>query len=289
MVKTRELGRIKGALKTRMLRSRIGSHTTRHFLTNFWIQLSFILIVVSVLVRSFLWQPFAIPSQSMLPTIFAGDYIFASKYAYGYNRYSLPFAPSWFSSSMKESAIKRGDVIVFRGKDNRHYVKRIIGMPRDRIQMVDGALYIDGIVVKKERVTDLIMPQTSNSPCLNPQKTQTVIGKSYAVCRYPRYKETLAGNISYMTLDLTPSAEYDTSKLVLVPPRYYYVMGDNRDFSLDSRVNSTAGAPRLVEMDRIIGKAEMVLLSYDGSVDLRKIWHWHDGLRSGRVLRSLED
>lgn len=289
MVKSKELGRIKGILKTRILRSRIGSRTRWHFFNNFWIRLSFILIVVSVLVRSFLWQPFAIPSQSMLPTIFAGDYVFASKYAYGYNRYSLPFAPKWFSSSMKESAIKRGDVIVFRGRDNRHYVKRIIGMPRDRIQMVAGALHIDGIAVKKERVTDLIMPQTTNSPCLNSQETRKVIGSFYVVCRYPRYKETLAGDISYMTLDLTPSAEYDTSKLVLVPPRYYYVMGDNRDFSLDSRVNSTAGTPHLVEMDRIVGRAEIVLLSYDGSVDLRKIWHWHDGLRSGRVLRYLED
>lgn len=289
MFKDKELAKSRGILKTRILRSKVGSHNIRNGLNNFWVRLSFILIITSVVIRSFLWQPFAIPSQSMLPTILAGDYIFASKFAYGYNKFSVPYAPNWFPSSKKERAIKRGDIVVFRGEDDRNYVKRIIGMPGDRIQMVAGALHIDGIAVKKDRVTDLMLPETSNSPCLSPSQTRQEIRYLGAICRYTRYKETLPDNISYMTLDLTPTAEYDTSKLVLVPPRYYYVMGDNRDFSLDSRESSEDGVSNLVEMDRIIGRADIVFLSLDGSQDWQKIWRWHEGARSDRLFMTLDE
>jgi signal peptidase I len=287
MFDRKSLVKTKGVLKTRILRSKIGSYRLYNFMKNMWVRLSLILIVSSIVVRSFLWQPFAIPSQSMLPTIFAGDYIFVNKSAYGYNKFSLPYDPSWFSSRMKESAIKRGDIIVYRGEDNRNYLKRIIGMPGDRIQMIAGALHINGLAVQKIRVTNLIMPESINSPCLIRQQTSRKIGHLGVICSYQRYKETLTDTISYMTLDLTPAAEYDTSKLVLVPPRYYYVMGDNRDFSLDSRVSSEDGVPNLVEMDHIIGRADMVLLSLDGSLDWHKVWQWYESIRNDRLLKSV--
>ncbi len=283
MLKDKMLTRSKGILNTRILRSKVGAHTTRHFLNNVWVRVGFLLIIISISVRCFIWQPFAIPSQSMLPTIFSGDYIFASKSAYGYNKYSLPFAPDWFSSKMKESAIKRGDIIVFRGKDGSDYIKRIIGMPGDRLQMVDGALHIDGLAVKKERVSDLIIPESDNSPCLVPDETRQIAKPLPNVCRYARYKETLPGDISYMTLDLSPASEYDTSKLVMVPPRNYYVMGDNRDFSLDSRAIAEDGVPDLVALDRIIAKAGSIFLSVDGS------GQWPQAIRGDRLLKMLNE
>ena len=289
MIKDKILNRSRGILKTRILRSKIGTHTLRNVLHNTWVRLSILLIVIAIMVRSFLWQPFAIPSQSMLPTIIAGDYIFANKRAYGYNRYSLPYEPRWFPSSMNEKNIRRGDVIVYRGNNKRHYIKRIIGMPGDRIQMLAGVVQIDGLAVSRTRVTDFMLPETENSPCLKADESRRKTGALRAVCHYPRYKETMPGNISYMTLDLTPSSEYDTSKLVMVPPRNYYVMGDNRDFSLDSRVSAESGAPALVELGQIIGKAEMVFMSLDGSTSWLKDWPWRTGIRSDRMLKSVNE
>ena len=283
MLKDKLLRQSKGILNTRILRSKLNERQVRKLLGGMWFRVSVLLILIAIIVRSFFWQPFAIPSQSMLPTVMAGDYIFADKSVYGYNRHTLPFSPGWFSNSMKESAIKRGDVIVFRGKDNRDYIKRIIGMPGDRLQMVAGALHIDGLAVKKQRVTDMIIAESDNSPCLLASETREKTGKLGAICRYPQYKETLPGDISYMTLDLSTTSLYDTSKLVMVPPGQYYVMGDNRDFSLDSRDSGQDGVPDLVALDHIIGKADTVVLSSDGSDA------WLDALRGDRYLKPLNE
>lgn len=289
MIKDASLSRSKGILNTRILRSKIGSHTLRYIVTNFWFRLSLLFVLLSFTVRSFLWQPFAIPSQSMLPTIWAGDYVFADKSAYGYNRYTMPYEVDWFAGSMQENKIKRGDIIVFRGKDGADYIKRIIGMPSDRLQMVEGKLHINGLAVKKERVTDLIIPESENSPCFNPQETRVKAPNQPAVCHYRQYRETVADNINYLTLDLSDTAAYDTSKLVLVPPRFYYVMGDNRDQSLDSRISLEDGGIGLVEMGYIIGKVETVFFSVDGSGDLLKFWQWSDAIRGDRLIKSANE
>src|SRR5690606_21027821 len=146
-----------------------------------------IAVVIAVGFRSFAYQPFNIPSESMVPTLLVGDYLFVSKFAYGYSRHSFPFSPPLFKGRIFEKPVERGDVAVFKlPRDGRtDYIKRIIGLPGDRIQLIDSVLYINGEAVKRERVDDFV----NNDP-------------NTTVRRAVQYRETLPNGVSYMTLDL---------------------------------------------------------------------------------------
>jgi signal peptidase I len=223
-------------------------------------------LIIALVIRTFLFQPFNIPSGSMMATLLIGDYLFVSKYSYGYSRYSFPFYPPPFSGRIFGSGPERGDVVVFRlpRDDSTDYIKRVIGLPGDRIQMIDGVLNINGQPIKRERADDYV--GTEDGP---------------GIKRIKRWKETLPNGVSYYTLDLVDNSYYDNTQVYLVPPDNYFMMGDNRDNSTDSRVTSQVGP---VPIDNIVGRAEIIFFSVGDGEAAWKIWRWPWVVRWGRLF-----
>jgi signal peptidase I len=223
-------------------------------------------LIIAVVIRTFLFQPFNIPSGSMMATLLIGDYLFVSKYTYGYSRYSFPFSPPLFSGRLLGSGPERGDVVVFRlpRDDSTDYIKRVIGLPGDRIQMIDGVLNINGQPVKRERAEDYV--GTEDGP---------------GIKRIKRWKETLPNGVVYYTLDLVDNSFYDNTPVYNVPADQYFMMGDNRDNSTDSRVQSQVG---YVPIDNIVGRAEIIFFSVGDGEAAWKIWRWPWVVRWGRLF-----
>src|ERR1700744_339195 len=181
------------------------------------IRVVFHALIIALVIRTFLFQPFNIPSGSMIPTLLVGDYLFVSKYSYGYTHYSFPFSPPFFSGRIFGSEPNRGDFLVFRlpKDDTTDYIKRVIGLPGDHIQMKEGLLYINDTPVKRERLSDFI----GEDPC----------GRSEATARVKRWKETLPNGVSYESLDCVDSPGFpDNTNVYEVPPGDFFMMGDNR-------------------------------------------------------------
>jgi signal peptidase I len=214
-----------------------------------------LLVLALPLFRSLLFQPFNIPSGAMMPTLLVGDFLFVSKYAYGYSRYSFPFSPPLFdglTGRVFGSAPERGDVVVFRlpRDDSVDYIKRVVGLPGDKIQMINGQLYINGAAVKHERVEDYVGNEDGGP----------------GTKHIKRWKETLPNGVSYYTLDLVDNSFYDNTPVYTVPPDHYFMMGDNRDNSSDSRVLSQVG---YIPIDHIVGRAAIVFLSIGNAEGVR--------------------
>ncbi len=203
-------------------------------------------MILALIIRTFLFHPFSIPAGSMIPTLLVGDRVFTSKYAYGYTRFSLPFSPPLFSGRIFGSVPARGDVIVFRlPKDtSTDYVKRVVGLPGDRIQVKEGELHINGTAVKRERVEDFA-------------ESDACGGGSAKV---KRWRETLPEGRSYETLDCVDRGFYDNTNVFTVPAGQLFVLGDNRDNSTDSRVLSAVG---YVPVENVIGRVGMIFFSLD--------------------------
>jgi signal peptidase I len=213
-------------------------------------------LLIAVVIRTFLFQPFNIPSGSMMATLLVGDYLFVSKYTYGYSHYSFPFSPPVFSGRIFGSGPKRGDVVVFRlpREDSTDYIKRVIGLPGDRIQMIDGVLQINGEPIKRERAEDFVGQEDGPG-----------------IKRIKRWKETLPNGVVYYTLDLVDNSFYDNTPVYTVPADHYFMMGDNRDNSTDSRVLSQVG---YVPLENIVGRAELIFFSVGDGEAAWKIWRW---------------
>ena len=213
--------------------------------------------------RSLLFEPFNIPSGSMIPTLRVGDYLFVSKYSYGYSRYSFPFGMAPFDGRIFETPPERGDVAVFRQPQNESvaFIKRIVGLPGDRIQVTDGVLRINDVAVNRVR------------------KGFATASDGYNVIRFAVYQETLPNGKSYLIQERSDDDVLDNTNVFLVPEGHYFMMGDNRDNSRDSRTTSVG----MVPAENLIGRAERLFYSHNSSAHLWEIWKWPFAIRYGRL------
>lgn len=221
-------------------------------------------VAIAVFVRTFAFEPFNIPSGSMKPTLLVGDYLFVSKFAYGYSRYSLPFGLPLFDGRIFGEMPERGDVAVFKKpSDNRtDYIKRIVGLPGDRIQVLNGVLNINGAPVELQPIGEF---------------SESVGGREVSV---PMYLETLPNDVAHEILDSTNNGRFDNTGVFEVPADHVFAMGDNRDNSSDSRSTDVGFIP----VDNLVGRAEIIFFSVNGSASLWEPWLWPWGIRYERLL-----
>jgi len=243
-------------------------------------------LLIAFFVRTFLYQPFNIPSASMYPTLKVGDYIFVSKLSYGYGKYSFNFQFSGFGSEpivkccsfvnfpgrqVLPALPERGDVAVFKypGDLNVDYIKRVIGLPGDRIQMKHGVLFINGVAVKKERIEDYVDPSRDAAP----------EGKAGSAV-VAQFRETLPNGVTYNVLDYG-ERDLDNTDEYQVPAGRYFMMGDNRDNSADSRILSGVG---YVPVENFVGKANIIFFSFKPEASLFSPWKWPFEMRWSRFF-----
>jgi signal peptidase I len=250
--------------------------------------LRFILIVAAIAwaFRSLVAAPFNIPSGSMLPTLYIGDYIVVAKWPYGYSRYSFPLSIPSFEGRILGRLPNRGDVAVFRHpSENSELIKRVIGLPGDTVEVRQGRLILNGREVERRPLPPVKVPVTANSPCRAiPPASPTVITTAGApVCAYRAYLETLPGGPSYTVLDQVDQGPADDFAEVRVPAEHVFLMGDNRDDSLDSRFPVYEGGVGMVPTENLIGRAAFTFWSTDGRASWFKPWTWFTALRPSRI------
>ena len=222
-------------------------------------------LLLAMIIRTVLFQPFTIPSGSMMPTLLVGDYIFVNKFAYGYSKYSLPFSPNLFSGRVLEfSEPQRGDVIVFRlpSQPDIDYIKRLIGLPGDKVQMINGVLNVNGKPVPKQ-----------------PDGTFTSDYSQDPGTNVPVFRETLDNGVTYDSLDHGITRGDNTQEFV-VPAGHYFFMGDNRDNSLDSRFDVG-----YVPAENLVGRASVIFFSLGNDTSFREIWKWPTNMRWDRIFK----
>ncbi|MFD2233781.1 signal peptidase I [Phaeospirillum tilakii] len=228
-------------------------------------------MLIAAVIRTVAFEPFNIPSGSMIPSLLIGDYLFVSKYAYGYSRYSMPFGLGPSGGRLFERVPERGDVVVFKKptENKVDYIKRVIGLPGDRVQVINGLLHINGAPVKRDRIEDFIDRDRDGN-----------------IIRAPQYIETLPNGRQHRIIEfLGDNGPADNTMEYVVPPGHYFMMGDNRDNSADSRFLTEVG---YVPAENLVGRAEILFFSGDGSAALWEVWRWPWGIRYSRLFQKIE-
>jgi signal peptidase I len=222
-------------------------------------------VLIALVIRVFAYEPFNIPSGSMKPTLLIGDYLFVSKFSYGYSRYSLPWGLPLFSGRIFASQPVRGDVVVFKlPTDNTtDYIKRIVGLPGDTIQVKGGILIINGTPVTRKLVGPAVSPDYPGR-----------------ATREKEYIETLPNGRKHPIWEVSDHDMLDNTPVYHVPAGHYFAMGDNRDHSQDSRVLSAVG---YVPFENLVGRAEFLFFSHNDSAALWQVWKWPGAIRWGRI------
>ncbi len=223
-------------------------------------------ILIALVIRTFLFEPFRIPSGSMIPSLLVGDYLFVAKYSYGYSKYSFPMSPDLFSGRIMEGQPKRGDVVVFRQPPHPEidFIKRIVGLPGDHIQVKQGILNINGVPVIRERIPDFVDEQGNN---------------------YIQYMETLPNGVKHRIIEMQgDQGGLDNTREFVVPAGYYFAMGDNRDDSMDSRTDEVGFVPA----ENLVGKAEIIFFSTDGTAHWWQVWKWPFAVRYSRLFDLIQ-
>ncbi len=238
-------------------------------------------LLIAGVFRTLFFQPFWIPSGSMKDTLLVGDFLFVNKMAYGYSRYSCPFSMCPFSGRILASEPKRGDVVVFRHPVNgSDFIKRLVGLPGDKIQVKDGILYINGTAAKQEPAGVFEEPYKRQGPEGSFPRCTNQPGID-GVCIKKRYIETLPEGVRHDVLDIGNQSA-DNTKVFTVPQGHYFFMGDNRDNSMDSRFSQRIGGVGFVPAENIIGRADRVIFSSAGR-SLFYFWTW----RKGRFFKAV--
>ena len=227
-----------------------------------------IAIFIALLIRSFIFEPFNIPSGSMKPNLLVGDFIFVSKYSYGFSRHSLPLSIPLIPGKIFSNIPERGDVVVFKTPENNRtdYIKRVIGLPGDKIEIKNGIIFINGSEILRKKLNDFIDTDNKTS--------------NKRVRMYNEYFFNKEINI----LDITDNGIADNTQLFNVPENHFFVMGDNRDNSQDSRFISTVG---FIPYENLVGKAQFIFFSLENARFLQ-IWKWPNSIRYERIFQKIQ-
>jgi len=243
------------------------------------------LAIVAWAFRSFVAAPFSIPSGSMQPTLYIGDYLVVAKWPYGYSRFSFPFGFPSFNGRIFGNLPERGDVVVFRHPtSDEDLIKRVIGLPGDTVELRGGALILNGKPVQRVAQAPYRLPISANTPCdvVPPATPMVTSSGNISYCVFPAYRETLPGGPSFTVLDQTTTVA-DNFGPVKVPAGHVFLMGDNRDNSSDSRFPTSSNGIGMVPLENLIGRAGFTFWSTDGTASYWEPWTWFTALRASRI------